>query len=311
MFWILSAAWTVLAIIINAMEFSIQPAPRDRFGTLGDPTVISVGLATWLLVLVAIYVLSGLRIVREWERLPVLLFGKYKTTLTPGLKWYDPIFHTFLDRVTIQDTVSELEVKNVQTRDNVPISFTVVVTKRVEESKVRDFVVQVEDGDDAVDTRAQVAAIESVGTKNLDDILHDRSAFAQVVEEALRPKIDKWGIMVLAVEISDLEITDESIKQAIAMKARAKKEAEGDLERAGMQLEIARKLAEAGGEYTPEARWLKGLEVMIEMTRSANNNTIIIPTDGVNDMAKMAAMVKGLQHEIEPAAPAVPETPKA
>jgi hypothetical protein len=54
------------------------------------------------------------------------------------------------------------------------------------------------------------------------------------------------------VKLKDLEITDAEIQQAIAMKARAGKEADAELVRAAMQLHIAAKLGEAAAALTPD-----------------------------------------------------------
>lgn len=57
--------------------------------------------------------------------------------------------------------------------------------------------------------------------------------------------MSQWGVLVYAVEIKDLKVADPDIERSIAMKARAVKEAEAELKRAEMQVEIARQLKEA------------------------------------------------------------------
>jgi regulator of protease activity HflC (stomatin/prohibitin superfamily) len=91
--------------------------------------------------------------------------------------------------------------------------------------------------------------------------------------------VKEWGVTVTAVEITDIKITDSSIEQAIALKAKAQKEADAELERALRQPEISKHLNAAAQILTADGWRLKGFEVLVEMTRSAENNTILIPTE--------------------------------
>jgi hypothetical protein len=63
------------------------------------------------------------------------------------------------------------------------------------------------------------------------------------------------------------------------MKARAMKEAQAELARAEMQAEIVGRLNKAAADLQPAGWRLKTLEVLVELTRSAQNNTILIPAN--------------------------------
>lgn len=270
-FWITAILWTVVSL---ALHFA--------GGTGG---VLQIGLGSYLVVLACLYFLGGINVVSEWKRRPILLFGRYVATVGPGLAWVDPIFHRRLDDVPVRDVVSELRIGGVQTHDNVPISFNLIMTTRVDEARVRDFIVHVANGYEATRQRALASVTEIVGNHELDAILHNRGKFYAEVRDSLQNKVATWGVRVIAVELKDIQITDEQIQQAIAMKARAGKEADAELVRAAMQLHIAEKLVEAAGALTPDAWRLKELEVLVELTRSAQNNTLLIPTN----------LLKGLQ----------------
>ena len=270
-FWITSILWTVAAFVLHALG-----------GQGGMP---QVGLGTYLVGLAVLYLLGGINVVSEWKRRPILLFGRYVATVGPGLTWVDPVFHRRMEDVPVRDVVSELRIGGVQTHDNVPISFNLIMTTRVDEGRVRDFIVHVANGYEATRQRALASVTEIVGNHELDAILHNRGKFYAEVRDALQNKVATWGVRVIAVELKDLQITDEQIQQAIAMKARAGKEADAELVRAAMQMHIAEKLVEAAGVLTPDGWRLKELEVLVELTRSAQNNTLLIPTN----------LLKGLQ----------------
>jgi regulator of protease activity HflC (stomatin/prohibitin superfamily) len=273
-FWMTVIVWTALGLVLHSIAAS------------GGTTLPAIGLAGYLAGLALIYVVCGINVVREWLRRPVLLFGRYVNTIGPGLAWVDPIFHRCLNDVAVRDVVNELRIGGVQTHDNVPISFNLIMTTRVDEARVKDFIVQVAGGFEATRQRALASVTEAVGNHELDAILHNRGTFYTEVRELLQDKVADWGVKVRAVELKDIQITDEQIQQAIAMKARAGKEADAELVRATMQLQIAAKLVQAGAVLTPEAWRLKELEVLVELTRSAQNNSILIPS----------SLLRGFEH---------------
>jgi regulator of protease activity HflC (stomatin/prohibitin superfamily) len=275
-FWLGAILWTAAALVLHAVHGEGGGLPQ-------------VGAGGYLAGLAFIYLLGGINVVNEWKRRPIMLFGRYIKTIGPGLGWIDPVFHRRLEEVAVRDVVNELRIGGVQTHDNVPISFNLIMTTRVDEGRVRDFVVQVANGYEATRQRALASVTEIVGNHELDAILHDRGKFYSEVRESLQQKVAAWGVKVKAVELKDLQITDEQIQQAIAMKARAGKEADAELVRATMQLHIAAKLVDAAAALTPDAWRLKELEVLVELTRSAQNNTILVPTTLLKGFEALAA----------------------
>jgi regulator of protease activity HflC (stomatin/prohibitin superfamily) len=277
LFWLGGIAWTGLTLVSRAL------------GATGNSPLPVIGWTGYLLGLGLLYVLSGLNVVSEWQRRPIMLLGRYVNTVGPGLAWVDPVLHRRLDDVAVRDTVTQLQIAGVQTHDNVPISFNLIMTTRVDENHVREFVVQVANGYEATRQRALASVTEIVGNHELDAILHNRDQFYVEVRESLQSKVADWGVKVKAVELKDLQITDEQIQQAIAMKARAGKEADAELVRAAMQLHIAAKLVDAAAALTPDAWRLKELEVLVELTRSAQNNTLLIPTNLLKGLENISA----------------------
>lgn len=290
-FWILSGVWTV--IVIGSHYFD----PRI-LGSIGSSEVAypyAIGLPVYFVGLVVPYLLCGINIIDQWNRRPVLLFGKYVDTKGPGFCWVDPAFHTMLEDVLVNDEVQPLVVENVQTHDNVPIAFSVVLTSRVVNAE--KFTVEVDDGDDALQQRALATVTECVGNTELDKILHDRSTLNEKIKSELQNRVTKWGIEVGAVELKDINITDEAIERAIAGKAKATKEAEAELARADMQLKIAQKLKLAVDTFDENTWRLKGMENILELCRSANNNTVIIPTELAQVFAQFTGAKKSNKFE--------------
>lgn len=244
-----------------------------------------------------IFGLCGLNIVDQWSRRPVLRLGKYHRTLGPGITWVNPILCRRLEDVSIRENVERLTLQNVQTHDNVRVNLQLTLTSIVKEANVETVTLVVEnalgraeatDEDDdgnektvrqqgALQRKVIAATMEALGRASLDRVLSSRTEVCNEVQTALGASIKHWGIDILALEITDFAIADERIEQAIAMKARAEKEAQAELKRAEMQKQIALELKKAAAEFDEPAWRLKTLETLVELCRSAQNNTIILP----------------------------------
>ena len=275
--WILSVLW---GLVVGASYL-----PHDL-------PIRSVSLITYLVVEVVIYGFSGCNIIRQWDRRPVLFMGgKYSYTAGPGFLWIEPALHLVLRDVPVQDVTVPLKIENVPTADNVRLNLMLVLTTRVED--VQRYTVEVENPHVAVEERAIAAASTIVRKHPLDEFLHQVDQFVQQAGSALSENVKPWGIKVVAVEIKDLKIADPEVERAIAMKARAQKEGEAELTRANYQLQVAHKLKEAAAVFDADTWRLKGLETLIELCRSAQNNTVLIPTELLGSLARLSENTVG------------------
>jgi regulator of protease activity HflC (stomatin/prohibitin superfamily) len=232
-----------------------------------------------LVVIATIYVLKGLVIVKQWERVPVTRFGRYLRTLGPGLSWVEPFTSRRLDPRPVQDVVYSLTMPSVLTHDNVPVELTIAVTRYIAADQVPQTVLAVASYRAAEDQRALATVAELVGRRPIDYIFDKRVEFCEEIRATLQERVKNWGLTVRAVELKDFRVADEAIARSIAMKARAMKEAQAELARAEMQAEIVSRLNKAAEDLQPAGWRLKTLEVLVELTRSAQNNTILIPAN--------------------------------
>jgi regulator of protease activity HflC (stomatin/prohibitin superfamily) len=267
--------------IVSIILCSVAQYSGHGFGLPLDVVVAVVLVLLWFCV-------GGLNIVNEWARRPVLRLGKYRGAIGPGLVWINPAIEWPLNDVIIRDTVVSIKLDSVQTKDNVPLGFLLVLTTRV--TDVRKSVVEVSNFQTAVEERAKAAANSTIRAHDLGEILGLGLSFSEQILKSLQEKIAVWGISALAVEIKDFRIVDTNIEQAISMKARAQKEAEAELKRAEMQEAIAIQLNKAADALDAEGWHLKGLETLLELCRSANNNTILIPTELLKSLTQAFAV---------------------
>jgi regulator of protease activity HflC (stomatin/prohibitin superfamily) len=235
----------------------------------------------WLIAtaVVLTYLLKGVVVVKQWERVPVTRFGRYVHTLGPGLSWIEPFTSRRLNPRLVQDVVYSLTVPGVLTHDNVPVELTIAVTRYIAPDQVPQTVLAVSEYRAAEDQRALSTVAELVGRRPIDYIFDKRVEFCEEIRATLQDRVKTWGLTIRAVELKDFRVADEAIARSIAMKARAMKEAQAELARAEMQAEIVGQLNKAAADMQPAGWRLKTLEVLVELTRSAQNNTILIPAN--------------------------------
>lgn len=160
-----------------------------------------VVLAALALVLFAV-VLSGVKIIRPYERGLVERLGKYHATSEPGLRLIVP----FIDRMTrvdMREEVVDVPPQEVITSDNVVVSVDAVVY--YEATDPQRLVYNVVDFYLAVTKLAQTNLRNVVGDMQLDDALTSRDTINTKLREILDDATDKWGTRVVRVEIQRID----------------------------------------------------------------------------------------------------------
>ena len=236
--------------------------------------------------------INGVNVVKQWNRRPTLLLGgTYWKTKGPGLCFIPPIAITSLRDVPVQDVVDKFTAPRVQTRNNVSIDIDGVITWCVDEKHVRDAVVNVQNVSVAVLERVIAIMSDTVGTKDLDELLHSRKAFADSVLGVVKERLGSWGVNIKSLELKGLKINDPGIEAAIALNAKAEQEGKAELTKAGYQQKVAVALNEAAAKYDDGGRWLKQMEMLGEMSRNPSN-TMFIPTSVLDALIRSFAGTK-------------------
>src|SRR3990167_8462260 len=143
--------------------------------------------------LIAIWFLSGVRILMEYQRGIVFRFGRIVTTRTAGLRWIIP----FIDRMVKVDLrIIALDVpsQDVITRDNVSLKVNAVVYFRVVQPE--SAIIQVQNYLFATSQLSQTTLRSVMGEYELDHILSERERINKTLQTILDRHTDPWGIKV-------------------------------------------------------------------------------------------------------------------
>jgi len=218
---------------------------------------------------------SGLRVVRQFERGVVFRFGRVMPNLRePGLTRVVPIVDR-LQKVNMQIVTMPIPAQDGITRDNVTVRVDAVAYFRVIDPVTA--VVNVQDYVFAVSQVAQTSLRSIIGKSELDDLLSNREALNQSLEELIDSPVVGWGVHLERVEIKDVALP-EGMKRSMSRQAEAERERRARIITADGEFAASKKLAEAAQAMsaTPAALQLRLLQTVVEVA-AEKNSTLVLP----------------------------------
>lgn len=241
----------------------------------------------WIIaVFVAIFVLSGLKVVNQYQRGVVLTLGKFTGIRNPGLRVIIPIFQT-MRLVDMRSTPIDVPKQEIITKDNVTAGVDAIVYFRVIDPAKA--VLETTNYVYATSQFAQAALRDVTGNFELDELLAKREAVSQKIKEIVDAETDKWGIDVENVKVQNIELPQD-MKRAMAKQAEAERERRSNIINAEGERAAAETLAEAARiiASTPGALNLRTLNTIERIsTEPSQKTTMLFPIeliDAVRDI---------------------------
>ena len=228
-----------------------------------------------VLLVVAAYVLSCLKVLNEYERGVIFRLGKLlPEPKGPGLVFvFMPIDR--MVRVSLRTVVMDVPPQDVITRDNVSVKVNAVVYFRVMDS--RRAIVEVESYHYATSQLAQTTLRSVLGQVELDDLLAQRDRLNQRLQAILDQHTDPWGVKVSSVEVKHVDLPPD-MQRAMARQAEAEREKRAKIIHAEGEMLASQQLANAAHVIAtePTSLTLRYLQTLTEIA-SEKNSTIIFP----------------------------------
>ena len=246
--------------------------------------MIAFPLVFFFLLPILYIIVSGIRIIDQYERGVVLTLGAYSHTLAPGLRIIIPIVQRII-KVDIRITTSEIPQQEVITKDNVPVGINAVVYFQV--VKPEEAVLKVQNYTYAITQYAQTALRDVIGGIELDTLLAERQKVADEIKTIVDKEIIGWGLDVVSIKIQDIELPAD-MKRVMALQAQAERERRAAIIRAQGELSASENLNKAMSQLAQSgAISLRTLQT-IEATTANPANTIIfaLPTEVMEGLKK-------------------------
>lgn len=232
----------------------------------------------FVLIIVVIFILSGIKVINQYERGVVLTLGRFTGLRQPGLRVVVPIFQKLM-RVDIRSTPIDVPKQEIITRDNVTAGVDAVVYFRVLDAPKA--VLETTNYVYATSQFAQAALRDVTGNFELDELLSKREEISEKIKEIVDAQTAEWGIDVEAVKIQNIELPSD-MKRAMAKQAEAERERRSNVINAEGEKEAAQTLAEAARiiASTPGAINLRTLNTIERIsTEPSQKTTMLFPIE--------------------------------
>src|SRR5579859_7637063 len=165
-----------------------------------DPSILFILIGV-IVVILALFALSGLRVVQQYERGVIFILGRLTGAQGPGVFWVPPIV-TRMVKVDLRIVTLTVPPQEVITRDNVTMKVAAVVYFYVVEPV--HAVVNVMNYVQATTQIGQTTLRNVLGQSELDEILSQRQKLNRELQTIIDEHTERWGIKVTAVEIKEI-----------------------------------------------------------------------------------------------------------
>ena len=240
----------------------------------------------FIVIVVALFILSGLKVINQYQRGVVLTLGKFTGVRQPGLRIVIPIIQKMM-RVDVRSTPIDVPKQEIITRDNVTAGVDAVVYFRVLDPAKA--VLETTNYVYATSQFAQAALRDITGNFELDELLSKREEISSKIKEIVDAQTSQWGIDVENVKIQNIELPQD-MKRAMAKQAEAERERRSNIINAEGEMAAAEKLAQAAKiiSAVPGALNLRTLNTIERIsTEPSQKTTMLFPIeliDAVRDI---------------------------
>lgn len=247
------------------------------------------GFTIFLLIIVGIIIINGIRLVNQYERGVVFRLGKVRAQIKePGLRLIIPIVDQ-MRKVSLRIVTLPIESQQIITKDNVSIGVSAVAYYKIADPTKS--IVEIENVVAATYQIAQTTVRNIVGQSALDEVLSETHAINLKIKAILEKSTENWGVFVGTVELKDIQLPD-SMQRAMAKQAEAEREKRAKIIAAEGEALSATKLAEAADVIAahPIALQLRNLQTLGEIA-TEKNSTIIFPAQLMDTVSDMKAFM--------------------
>lgn len=239
-----------------------------------------------ILATVAVFVLSGLKVINQYEKGVVLTLGKFTGLREPGLRVVVPIFQRMI-RIDIRTNTIDIPKQEVITKDNVTVGIDAVVYFKVVDAEKA--VLSVTNFIYASSQFAQAALRDVTGNVELDALLGKRDEISAQIKQIVDVQAEKWGIDIENVNLQNIELPQD-MKRAMAKQAEAERERRAVIITAEGEKASAQAVAEAAGilSQTTGGINIRTLQTIEKIAMEQSQTTLfVLPADLIDTVGRL------------------------
>jgi len=252
-----------------------------------------MGFLFWtVVIIVGIFILSGLKVVNQYQRGIVLTLGKFTGVRQPGLRVIIPIFQK-MSRVDVRSTPIDVPKQEIITKDNVTAGIDAIVYFRVVDPAKA--VLETTNYVYATSQFAQAALRDVTGNFELDELLQKREEISERIKEIVDAETSKWGIDIENVKMQNIELPQD-MKRAMAKQAEAERERRANIIGADGEKLAAQNLADAAAIFArvPGALNLRTLGTLERISTEPSQKTMMLfPVELIDALRGASTIIGG------------------
>jgi len=235
----------------------------------------------------------GFYIVKQWEKVAVLRFGKIIKIASTGINFKIPFVDT-LYRVDMRMQTIDLRGQSAITKDSISVGLDAVVFMKVEDPE--KVILNVVNYYEAVTKYAQTSMRNIVGQYKLDELLSSREQVAASIKSIIDELAQQWGIDIARTELQEINLP-QNMQRAFAVQAESERESRAIVIKSAAELEAATNLQKAAAILAEnDALQLRILETIKQVSKDQSNTIIFaLPAEtlrsiGAGGLAAMASI---------------------
>ena len=187
----------------------------------GSGGIIAAIVISVILLVIAVYCITRIRIVRQTNKYVVERLGGYYATWSVGFHFLMPFIDKVAYVISMKEQIKDFDPQPVITKDNVTMQIDTVVFYQVTDPKL--FAYGVENPVGAIENLSATTLRNIIGELDLDETLTSRDIINTKMRSILDEATDPWGIKVNRVEVKNI-LPPKDIRDAMERQMRAERE---------------------------------------------------------------------------------------
>src|SRR5690242_10605818 len=172
-------------------------------------------------VLVLLYVMTGVKIVRQGYRYTIEHFGRFVRVAEPGFNYVTPFFYRVGRRINMMEQVLEIPGQEIITKDNAMVAVDGVVFFQVLDAAKAAY--EVYDLYSAITALSTTNLRTVMGSMDLDETLSRRDENNVKLLSVVDQATEAWGVKITRVELKDIR-PPADIVNAMTRQMKAERE---------------------------------------------------------------------------------------
>jgi regulator of protease activity HflC (stomatin/prohibitin superfamily) len=244
-----------------------------------------------VVVIFALYIISSIKILSEYERGVIFRLGRLHQPKGPGvILVFAPVDR--MVRVDLRQIAFDVPPQDIITRDNVTLKVNAVIFLRVVDPNRA--VTEVMNYQYQTSQFAQTTLRSVLGEVELDELLAHREKINLRLQSILDTHTDPWGVKVANVEVKQVDLP-EGMMRAMAKQAEAEREKRSKIIHAEGEFAAAQRLVDAAHLLSsePASIQLRYLQTLTEIGVEKNTTIVFpLPVDILSGLHKLSQQIQ-------------------